>query len=242
MKSKFVFSIGDGRRVRFWEDRWCGDEALSLSFPSLYALVTSKEAWVVEVWDASGEEGGWNPRFSRPFNEWQMEMVERFLFSLQGKRAVTNLGDRIQWKEAKDGNISVNSFYSAMEGSSTIPFLKSIICSTFIPTKIGFFAWEASCNKALTLDQLKKRGWYFLNKCYLFCVAEESIDHLLIHGTKARVVWELLFNLFGASWVLPSSVKEILLGWHGSFVGKKRVKVWRTAPLCLFWTVWKGKK
>ncbi|RVW96810.1 hypothetical protein CK203_026027 [Vitis vinifera] len=165
----------DGRRVRFWEDRWCGDEALSLSFPSLYALVTSKEAWVVEVWDASGEEGGWNPRFSRPFNEWQMEMVERFLFSLQGKRAVTNLGDRIQWKEAKDGNISVNSFYSAMEGSSTIPFLKSIICSTFIPTKIGFFAWEASCNKALTLDQLKKRGWYFLNKCYLFVLLKNLL-------------------------------------------------------------------
>ncbi|RVW75087.1 hypothetical protein CK203_057898 [Vitis vinifera] len=76
----------DGRRVRFWEDRWCGDEALSHSFPSLYALVTSKEAWVVEVWDATGEDGGWNPRFSRRFNDWEMEMVERFIFSLQGKR------------------------------------------------------------------------------------------------------------------------------------------------------------
>ena len=93
MKSKFVFSIGDGRRVRFWEDRWCGDEALSLSFPSLYALVTSKEAWVVEVWDATGEDGGSNPRFSRPFNDWEMEMVERFIFLLQGKRVVINLED-----------------------------------------------------------------------------------------------------------------------------------------------------
>ncbi|RVX22609.1 putative ribonuclease H protein [Vitis vinifera] len=41
--------LGNGRRVRFWKDRWCGDEALSISFPSLYALVTSKEAWVAEV-------------------------------------------------------------------------------------------------------------------------------------------------------------------------------------------------
>ena len=49
MKSNFVFSMGDGRRVRFWKDRWCGDEALRISFPSLYALVTSKEAWVAEV-------------------------------------------------------------------------------------------------------------------------------------------------------------------------------------------------
>ncbi|RVW27814.1 putative mitochondrial protein [Vitis vinifera] len=180
--------LGDGRRVRFWEDRWCRDKALSLSFPSLYALVTSKEAWVAEVWDATGEDGGSNPRFSRPFNDWEMEMVERFIFLLQGR--------------------------GALEGSSTVPFPKSIIWSTCVPTKVVFFAWEAT--------------W-------------ETIDHLQIHCTKAMVLWELLFNLFGVMWVLPSSVKEILLGWYGVFVGKKRVKVWGAAPLCLFWTVWKER-
>ena len=46
MKNNFVFFVGDGRRVRFWEDWWCSDEALSRSFPSLYALATSKEVWV----------------------------------------------------------------------------------------------------------------------------------------------------------------------------------------------------
>ena len=55
---RVAFKVGDGRRVRFWKDRWCGDEALSISFPSLYALSTSKEAWVAEVWDAMGEDGG----------------------------------------------------------------------------------------------------------------------------------------------------------------------------------------
>ena len=44
MKSKIIFSAGNSRRVRFWEDRWYGDYALSISFPSLYALATSKEA------------------------------------------------------------------------------------------------------------------------------------------------------------------------------------------------------
>ena len=58
MKNKFIFSIRDGKRERFWEDRWYGDKTLSLSFPSLYALATSKKAWVAEVWDAMGEDGG----------------------------------------------------------------------------------------------------------------------------------------------------------------------------------------
>ena len=64
--------------------------------------------------------------------------MERFLFSLQGKKVVTNMEDRIQWKKAKDGIFSVKSFYSAMEGSSTVPFPNSIIWSAHAPTKVGF--------------------------------------------------------------------------------------------------------
>ena len=51
----------------------------------------------------------------------------------------------------------------------------------------------------------------------------------------------LLFSLFGVPWVLPATVKEMLLGWNGTFVGKKRKGVWKASPLCLFWTVWKTR-
>ena len=104
-----------------------------------------------------------------------------------------------------------------------------------------FFAWKASWGKALTLDQLKRRGWSLANRCFLCLVEEESINHILIHYTKIRVLWELIFALFGVMWVLQSFVRETLLGWHGSFVGKKRKKVWKIAPLCLFWMVWKER-
>ena len=70
---------------------------------------------------------------------------------------------------------------------------------------------------------------------------EETIDHLLLHCSKTRTLWELLFTLVGVSWVMPSSVRETLLSWQGSFVGKKRRKVWRVAPLHIFWTVWKTR-
>ncbi|RVX10352.1 hypothetical protein CK203_016077 [Vitis vinifera] len=94
---------------------------------------------------------------------------------------------------------------------------------------------------ALTLDLVQKRGWALANRCFMRLENEDTIDHLLLHCSKARVLWELLFTLFGVSWVLPSSVRETLLSWHGSFVGKKRRKVWRVAPLYIFWTVWKAR-
>ena len=76
--------------------------------------------------------------------------------------------------------------------------------------------------KVLTLDQVQRRGWS--NWCFL-CRGHESIDHLLLHYETTRVLWELIFVLFGVSWVLSLSVRDTLLGWHGSFEGKKRKKV-----------------
>lgn len=55
--NNIVFSMDNGRRVRFWKDKWCADEALCDSFPSLYALAVSKEEWVAEVWDPSVKRG-----------------------------------------------------------------------------------------------------------------------------------------------------------------------------------------
>ena len=48
MQNKVVFSVGNGRKVKFWKDKWCGSFALCNSFPSLYAFAAFKEAWLVE--------------------------------------------------------------------------------------------------------------------------------------------------------------------------------------------------
>ena len=78
-------------------------------------------------------------------------------------------------------------------------------------------------------------------KCSVCYAHEESIDHILLHCEKTRVLWELLFSIFGVYWVIHSTVTETLLGWHDFFVGRKQKKVWRTTPLCLFWTIWKER-
>ena len=47
--------------------------------------------------------------------------------------------------------------------------------------------------------------------------------------------------IIGIGWVFPFSVRQVLLAWQGSQVGKKRKKVWRAASLCIFWTVWRER-
>lgn len=78
-----------------------------------------------------------------------------------------------------------------------------------LPSKVGFFAWEALWGKVLTLDQLKRRGWTLANRCFLCLVEEESINHILIHCSKVKVLRELIFALFGVMWVLPLALFDV---------------------------------
>ena len=70
---------------------------------------------------------------------------------------------------------------------------------------------------------------------------EENVNHILLHCTVARVLWDIILALFGVHWVFPETVIEVLLSWRGSFVGKKRKKIWNSMPVCIFWTVWKER-
>ena len=49
ISSRLSFVVGNERRVKFWKDKWCGVIPLCDSFPTLFALVVSKEAWVKDV-------------------------------------------------------------------------------------------------------------------------------------------------------------------------------------------------
>ena len=83
LSGRLAYQVGNGQRVRFWMDKWCGDEPLCESFPSLFSISLSKEAWVSDVWNPDGDGGGWTPFFSRAFNDWEVELVEHFLQKIQ---------------------------------------------------------------------------------------------------------------------------------------------------------------
>ena len=79
------------------------------------------------------------------------------------------------------------------------------------------------------------------NRCFLCKEEEETNDHLFLFCNKASMLGNMIFSLFSVQWVLQSIVRGDLLGWNDAFVGKRRVKAWRTAPLCLMWTLWKER-
>ena len=114
-----------------------------------------------------------------------MEEIQNLLQAIQDKRILPSQYDLMLMREVGDGHFSAKLLYKVLVGSISIVFPHQLIWRNWIPTKMGFFAWEASWGKVLTLDQLKKRGRDLANRCFLCGKDEETIDHLLLHCSMA---------------------------------------------------------
>jgi hypothetical protein len=89
--------------------------------------------------------------------------------------------------------------------------------------------------KILTMDNLRKKNIIVTKLCCTCKKNGESIDHLLLHCEIALEVWNMVCQLFGAMWVMPSSLKECLGSWRGQRGNRTVLQIWRMAPLCVMW-------
>ncbi|RVW65253.1 hypothetical protein CK203_049601 [Vitis vinifera] len=209
-----TLKVGKGTKIRFWKGTWCGDVELARRFPLLFNVAAQKSATVGELWDQNAGQGGWNLRFFRSFNDWELALVDELLQILRNQR-ITLEEDLALWKGGKNGKFGVKDAYGLLTSHSTSLFPKKGIWVENVPSKLAFFAWEATWGRILTIDRLQKRGWQIPNRCYLCGSDEENANHLLIHCTVASVLWGMVLSLFGAQWVFLETVKEVIISWKG---------------------------
>ena len=103
--------MGCGNRIRFWQDKWCGDMALMDRFLSLYACSTQREVTIASVLMRSDVGGPceWNVTFGRDFNDWELDLVVEF-FQLLASNNSKEGPDGLRWKGQKDRVFSSRSF------------------------------------------------------------------------------------------------------------------------------------
>ena len=134
-----AFSLGDDKRVSFWKDVWCDEEALCLTFPTLYNMVDHKDTMVADVWDDNREDGGWLPIFLRFFNDWELEEMERFLYALHRQKINPWNDEKLMLKGSRDKGFSVKLMYKVIDQSPNIVFPFRSIWNPIVPPKMGFF-------------------------------------------------------------------------------------------------------
>ena len=156
-------------------------------------------------WFANDRNALWRKVISCKFGEsvgglhnaWKLEEMIRFLQTLHDQNFHPTGEDKLLLKNVKEKGFSVKIMYKGFDISPTFDFPYRLVWNPVVPSKIGVFAWEAAWGKVLTLDQLKRRGMTFANRCFMCEEEEETIDHLLTHCNSAKMLWDFFCQLSG---------------------------------------------
>ena len=95
--------------------------------------------------------------------------------------------------------------------------------------------------KILSLDNLKKRGFYITNKCCLYKENEENISHLFLECPFALKIWSMVWEKFGICWVLKENLSQFVENWDSPFYHPKLTLLWRIVLPHICWHIWKER-
>ena len=235
--------MGQGNRVRFWHDRWCGSRPLKEMFPLLYECSRDRDALIDSLYTQStgGVAREWNIHFGRAINDWEVDDVASFFHILHSKPPIREDDDRVQWVLKKNGVFDIRSYYQPLCGNMGMTFPWKGIWGVKAPCRVAFFVWTAVWGRILTCDNLRRRGMVIFGWCCLCRCSGETVDHFLLHCPMSCQIWSFVFKLFGVDWVMSGCVLDQLACWRNWF-GKHSSKVYNLVPSCVMWSFMEGEK
>ncbi|KAL7183910.1 hypothetical protein ACSBR2_026144 [Camellia fascicularis] len=214
--------VGNGNRIRFWTDRWCGDICLKYDFPLLFNLSTDKEGSLHQLFARKTSSSVWNFPHRRELYGWKLAEEASLIAVLSSALPLCNENaDCLIWSNdaASHTQFSVFGLYS--QSTSLLgPNLK--ICkhvwSTVLPPKVSFFCWLAWKNRVKSLEFLHKIGILDSSVATLcpFCNSKtESTIHVLLHCPFSWLIWSAVIQEWGFQWCILNSVAGLLNWWIG---------------------------
>jgi hypothetical protein len=175
--------IGDGCKIRFWENIWFGSTPLAVQFWDLFTIYNEKTKTVDEVW----VDGELRLTFRRTFSERMLEIWDELMIVVENV-VLWNEIDALVWCYNSAGVYSSQSMYVVINYRGVTLVYVPAVWKINVPPKIQFFLWLLSHNKLATIDNLNKRGMSKLVQCQ-FCAEDENIRHLFFECCVAKVIW-----------------------------------------------------
>ncbi|XP_028097292.1 uncharacterized protein LOC114297126 [Camellia sinensis] len=212
--------VGDGCRVRFWEDMWCDSYCLRVEFPRLFSLLKEKKGALRLFADLKAISGEWNLSFRRELLEWERADLLILVSVISSSPLISlEIIDYPKWTATSSGLFSVASMYKlCSSGVGNHQSANRMLWNKVLPPKVQFFGWLAWKHKVKTSVFLQTIGVLSGGTSTLCCFYkhdEVSVLHVLLH---CHFVWK---------W------------WEGGKFKKKGKVIWRCVPLVTLWSLWK---
>ena len=176
-KFGFRWKVGDGKKIKFWEDNWLGHSSLAIQFWNLYVIANEKTSTIADLWDGTNLKCTFSRTVGESlYRDWLevTQIASTIIFS--------NEEDSLIWQFSSTGIYSSQTLYKIISFRGVVPIYIPKIWDLKIPPRVHFFLWLLSQNKVLTRDNLAKRQKVEVDSC-LFCDEKETAQHLSL------IVW-----------------------------------------------------
>ncbi|GKV11959.1 hypothetical protein SLEP1_g23168 [Rubroshorea leprosula] len=101
----FRIQLGEGTKVSFWWDNWCGEGCLANRFPRLYILSTGKEKKCNQMGNTKDGMWKWDLAWRRSLFEWEADRAEELNVMIKDTRISPGSPDKWLWTHNNDGKL-----------------------------------------------------------------------------------------------------------------------------------------
>jgi len=108
------WKLGDGKYIRFWEDKWLDNEALRVKFPRLFSIANEKSASLSQVGFWNSDTWCWKVAWRRSLFEWEIGEENQLTSLLDNKTLLKGSRDQWIWKTTEKLSYTVNSAYNCL--------------------------------------------------------------------------------------------------------------------------------
>ncbi|GJZ83465.1 RNA-directed DNA polymerase, eukaryota, reverse transcriptase zinc-binding domain protein [Tanacetum coccineum] len=223
--------------LRFWEDVWCGDQALKVLFPRIYLLDTDRLCLVKNRVPSQALLSA----LRRP-PRGGAEMVQFSDLQVRVENIVlSDQGDTWHWALDSSG-FSVASVRAFIDSKTLDMSPISTRWIRSIPIKVNIFIWRLMLNKLPYRVNLDRRGIDVGSiLCPIFQLDVETINHIFFSCDMALDLWAKLARWSDLDIPMCANISD-WFGWIDSLHMSNRVKsslegVGRT----LMWFIWNYK-
>ena len=132
--------VGDGEKIRFWEDLWWGDQPLRSQYPRLFRVVTDKNILISSIL-SSARPFSWNFNFCRNLSDYEIEDLECLMRFLDCMHLSSLASYARSWSLFSSRLFTVKSFFLALfqlpDLSPLFPF--KFVWNSQVPFKVKSF-------------------------------------------------------------------------------------------------------
>ena len=133
-KMGYRWKVGNGRKIRFWEDNWLGSSSLIIQFWPIYRIVNEKGKTLADLWDGVNLKCTFRRTMSDEMYQSWLDIVE-----LVATVQFYEEEDEMIWNFNTSGVYSSQSLYRIINFRGIKTVHVSAVWSLKIPPRVHYF-------------------------------------------------------------------------------------------------------